>query len=585
VLDLVIRGGLVVDGSGTPGTGGDVGIRGGRIVALGQVDEPAARVIDADGQVVAPGFVDVHTHYDAQAFWDPTLSPSPLHGVTTVFGGNCGFTIAPLTPDDGDYLMRMLARVEGMPLESLQQGVPWDWRTTAEYLDRLDGTLMPNAGFLVGHSALRRVVMGEAATERESTPAELEDMRRLLGEGLAAGGMGFSSTWSSSHNDHAGQPVPSRHSTRDELVALCAVVRDHPGTTLEFIPAVGQFSDETFGLMAAMSAAADRPLNWNLLQVYAQNWDFVQHQLAGYDYAAERGGTVIALTLPDSFRVRLNLRSGFVLDILNGWDRLMALPDTEKLAMLRDPAGRAEMDRLAQSTEGPTRAIGNWGAYVLLETFTDEYRRFQGRTLADIATELGRTAWDTLADIAIADGLTTVIANQDRGQDEASWARRVEVWRDGRAVVGASDAGAHLDMIDSFSFSTTLLARAVRERALLPIEEAVHYLTMSPARLYGLTDRGRLAVGAHADVVVFDPATVGPGPVHTRFDLPGGAGRIYGDAEGISHVLVNGEPVVHAGELLDARPGTLLRSGRDTTTVTVAEAGGRRVAGRSASPD
>ena len=240
--------------------------------------------------------------------------------------------------------------------------------------------------------------------------------------------------------------------------------------------------------------------------------------------------------MPDSFRLRLNLRSGFVLDILDGWDRLMALPDAEKLAMLRDPAGRAEMDRLAQSTEGPMRAIGNWGAYVLLETFTDEYRQYQGRTLGDIAAELGRTPWDTLADIAIADGLTTVIANQDRGQDEASWARRVEVWRDGRAVVGASDAGAHLDMIDSFSFSTTLLARAVRERELLPIEEAVHYLTDSPARLYGLVDRGRLAVGAHADVVVFDPTTIGPGPVHTRFDLPGGAGRIYGDAVGISHV-------------------------------------------------
>jgi N-acyl-D-aspartate/D-glutamate deacylase len=261
----------------------------------------------------------------------------------------------------------------------------------------------------------------------------------------------------------------------------------------------------------------------------------------------------------------------------------MALPDAEKLAMLHDPAGRAEMDRLAQSTEGPTRAIGNWGAYVLLETFTDEYCPFQGRTLADVAAELGRTPWDTLADIAIADGLRTVIANQDRGQDDATWARRVEVWRDGRAVVGASDAGAHLDMIDSFSFSTTLLARAVRERALLPIEEAIHYLTMSPARLYGLTDRGCLAVGAHADVVVFDPATIGPGPVHTRFDLPGGAGRIYGEAEGISHVVVNGEPVVHAGELLDTRPGTLLRSGRDTTTVTVAEAGGRRLGNRSAS--
>ena len=354
-------------------------------------------------------------------------------------------------------------------------------------------------------------------------------------------------------------------------------MRDHPGTTLEFIPAVGQFSDETFGLMAAMSEAADRPLNWNLLQVYAQNWDFVQHQLAGYDYAAERGGTVIALTLPDSFRVRLNLRSGFVLDILNGWDRLMALPDADKLAMLRDP-GAGRDGQAGAVHRGPDAGHRQLGRIRPARNLHGRVPPFQGRTLGDIAGELGARR-DTLADIAIADGLTTVIAN--RGQDEASWARRVEVWRDGRAVVGASDAGAHLDMIDSFSFSTTLLARAV-ERALLLIEEAVHYLTASPARLYGLTDRGRLAIGAHADVVVFDPATIGPGPVHTRFDLPGGAGRIYGDAEGISHVLVNGEPVVHEGELLDARPGTLLRSGRDTTTVTVAEAGGRRVAGRSA---
>ena len=296
----------------------------------------------------------------------------------------------------------------------------------------------------------------------------------------------------------------------------------------------------------------------------------MQHQLSGYDYAAERGGKVFALTLPDTFRLRLNLRSGFILDILNGWDRLMALPDAEKLALLRDPAGRAEMDRLAQTTEGQLRAIGNWGAYVLLETFDDEYRRFEGRLIGDIAAELGRSPWDTLADIAVADELRTVIANQDKGQDEASWTRRVEVWRDGRAIVGASDAGAHLDMIDSFSFSTTLLARTVRERSLLPMEEAIHFLTGSPAALYGLRDRGRLAVGAHADVVVLDPATIGPGPVHTRFDLPGGAGRIYGEAEGIAHVLVNGVPAVEGGEVLDARPGALLRSGRDTDTVTAA---------------
>jgi N-acyl-D-aspartate/D-glutamate deacylase len=570
VLDVILRGGTLVDGTGGPARHGDLGIRDGRIVAMGEVDEPTARVIDVDGLVVAPGFVDIHTHYDAQAFWDPTLSPSPLHGVTTVIGGNCGFTIAPLTPDDGDYLMRMLARVEGMPLESLEKGVPWDWRSTAEYLDRLDGTLMPNAGFLVGHSALRRVVMGEAATQREATPEEQARMESLLHDGLAAGGLGFSSTWSSTHNDHTGAPVPSRHASRDELLGLCAVVGTHPGTTLEFIPAVGRFTDEVFDVMAAMSRTADRPLNWNLLQVYAQSWDLVQHQLTGYDYAAARGGKVLALTLPDTFRVRLNLRTGFILDILNGWDRLMALPDDEKLAMLRDRAGRAEMDRMAQSTEGQLHAVANWGGYVLLETFTDEYRRFEGRLLGDIARELGTTPWDALADIAIADGLRTVIANQDRGQDEATWARRVEVWRDGRAIVGASDAGAHLDMIDSFSFATTLLARTVRERHLLPMEEAIHYLTAGPADLYGLRDRGRLAVGAHADVVVLDPYTIGPAPVHTRFDLPGGAGRIYGEADGIAHVLVNGDPVVDHGELLAARPGTLLRSGRDTDTVTAA---------------
>ncbi len=228
MLDVVIRGGTLVDGRGGPARRGDLGISGDRVVALGEVDEGARRVIDADGQVVAPGFIDIHTHYDAQAFWDPTLSPSPLHGVTTVFGGNCGFTIAPLTPEDGDYLMRMLARVEGMPLESLQAGVPWDWRTTADYLDRLDGTLVPNAGFLVGHSAIRRVVMKDAATERAATAEELEQMKALLHEGLAAGGMGFSSTWSASgtppgrsslHSARSCASTPGRRSSSSRLSA------------------------------------------------------------------------------------------------------------------------------------------------------------------------------------------------------------------------------------------------------------------------------------------------------------------------------------------------------------------------------
>ena len=580
LLDLKIVGGLVVDGSGTPGVMATIGVRDGRIVSISESADaaaaPAIDTIDATGLVVAPGFIDIHTHYDAQAFWDSTLSPSPLHGVTTVIGGNCGFTIAPLLAPgassvdsaDADYLMRMLARVEGMPLESLQQGVPWSWGTTAEYLDLLDGTLMPNAGFLVGHSAIRRVVMGAAATEREATEDELLQMQQLLRDGLGAGGLGFSSTWSSSHNDHLGRPVPSRHASREELIALCSVVSEFPGTTLEFIPAVGQFSDDTFRLMGEMSAAANRPLNWNLLQVYAQSWDHVQHQLRGFDIAEALGGRVLALTLPDTFRLRLNFTSGFILDILHGWDQLMALPVEEKLRQLRDPDIRAEWDRLAQSTEGTTRAIGNWAAYWILETFSDEWQPYQGRLIGDIAREIGRSPWDTLADIVIADNLRTVIANQDRGQDDATWQRRVEVWRDPRAIVGASDAGAHLDMIDSFSYCTTMLARAVRERDMMPLEEAVHHLTARPAALYGLIDRGQLTPGYLADITIIDPATIGPGEVSTRFDLPGGAGRVYGEGVGVEHVIVNGVRCVDHGTLLDARPGTLLRSGRDTSTVT-----------------
>ena len=568
MLDVLITGGDVIDGTGAVRRRADVGIVDGRITQIGTITESAHQTIDATGKVVTPGFIDLHTHYDAQAFWDTSLSPSPLHGVTTVIGGNCGFTIAPLTPQDGDYLMRMLARVEGMPLESLQQGLPWNWTTTAEYLDALDGTLMPNAGFLVGQSALRRVVMHDAANQREATDEEIEEMCNLLRDGLRAGGMGFSSTWSSSHNDHTGVPVPSRHGSRKELIALCAVVEEFPGTTLEFIPAVGEFAQETFELMGDMSAAANRPLNWNLLQVYAQNWELVQHQLKGFDIAAERGGKVIALTLPDTFRIRLNFKSGFILDILNGWDELMALPDDVKLTMMRDPKGREEMNRLAQSTQGPTRSIGNWGAYILLETFTDKWQKYAGRLIGDIAKELKVEPWDLLMDIVIDDNLRTVIANQDKGQDTATWKRRVEVWRDERAIVGASDAGAHLDMIDSFAFSTTLIARAVRDEKLMDLEEAVYHLTEQPARLYGLRNRGRIEVGYCADVVVLDPLTVGPGPVYTKFDMPAGAGRVYGEAEGINHVLINGVETVRNGEILTARPGTLLRSGRDTDTVT-----------------
>jgi N-acyl-D-aspartate/D-glutamate deacylase len=570
MLDVAIRGGTLVDGSGAPGRRGDLGIRDGRIAAMGDVPEQARQTVAASGRVVAPGFVDIHTHYDAQAFWDGTLSPSPYHGVTTVVGGNCGFSIAPLTPDAGDYLMRMLARVEGMPLESLEQGVPWDWRSFGEYLGRLEGRLAVNAGFMVGHSALRRVVMGERAVGQEASEAELAEMVELLRTSLEEGGLGFSSTVSPTHNDGDGNPVPSRHASREELVALAAAVRSFPGTTLEFLPGVGIFSEDQKRLMTDLSLAARRPLNWNVLAVTASNSDMVEAQLSATDYARERGAEVLALTVPQAMTVRINLRTGFVFDALGGWAELFRLPLEARKAKLADPAYRKQLDEGANSeASGILRALANWSAMRIGETFAAENRSCEGRTVGEIAQERGVAPFDAMLDIAIADDLRTSFTPPTGGEDDADWQARGRVWLDDRSIIGASDAGAHLDMIDTFAVPTRVLGNGVREHGVVSLEEGVRQLSDVPARLYGLRERGRLAPGWHADVVVFDPDTVGCGPTETRFDLPAGAGRLYADASGIGHVLVGGAEIVRDGVHTGALPGRVLRSGRDTDTVEV----------------
>ena len=501
-------------------------------------------------------------------FWDTTLSPSPLHGVTTVVGGNCGFTIAPLEPEHGDYLMRMLARVEGMPLAALEAGVPWNWRSFGEYLDRIDGTLAPNAGFLVGHSTIRRVVMGDRATKGEATPADVEAMCALLDASLAAGGMGFSSSWARTHNDAAGDMVPSRYANEDEIIALCRVVREHPGTTLEFIPCVGLFEDFAPELMTRMSLAANRPVNWNVLFVGKGSEAMTEHNLAASTYASEHGARVLALTMPASPSPRICFESGFLLDTIPGWEKPMALPHAEKKAMLASADGRAMLrDAALQPSTG--FKVSNWGMYVINETFAPENKQWEGKPVGAIAKERGVDEFDALCDIVVADDLMTGFGFPTRPDDDETWQARMKVWRDGRAVVGASDTGAHLDFLATFNYSTVLLGGPVRERNLMPIEEAVRLLTDVPARLYGLIGRGRLQDGWRADVVVIDPERVGPQPVRMRFDLPTGAPRLYGGADGIDHVLVNGTPIVDHGEFTDARPGTLLRSGRDTETVSV----------------
>jgi len=571
MFDLIIRGGDVIDGTGAPRRQADVGVSNDRIETIADLSSAeAATEIDASGQVVAPGFVDVHTHLDAQVFWDTTLSSSPLHGVTTVIGGNCGFTIAPLSnnPADGDYLMRMLARVEGMPLETLQSAVPWNWTSTAEYFDRFENTLAINAGFKVGHSALRRVVMGDDAVKRPCTPDELAAMKDLLRAGLDAGGIGFSSSWARTHNDPMGNMVPSRYAEASELIALAGVLADYDGTSLEFIPALGPFDTWAMELMADMSAAAQSPLNWNVLNINARLLEEGMQKLEAGDVAAARGGKVVALTVPMTLSLHLNFISGFILDALPEWENFVLLSKQEKIDILSDPASRKALDDNAQQ-DGPVRAVAHWGAKTILHTPNPENQWFIDKTIYEVSEEVGTAPWDTLCNLALADDLELSFGNPPSEEPDSDWQARVDVWRDGRAVIGASDAGAHLDLFLSANYATKMLGEAVRKRGLLDMEEAIAMLTSVPADLYGLKDRGRLAEGSFADIIVLDENVVGSGETGIRNDLPEGAPRLYAGAHGIDQVICNGSQIVRDGEFTEARPGTLLRSGQDTQSASL----------------
>jgi N-acyl-D-aspartate/D-glutamate deacylase len=567
MLDLLIRGGIVVDGTGAEPFPGDVGISEGRIVVVGVVEDSAHRTIDAQGKIVCPGFIDLHTHYDAQLLWDDTASPSVLHGVTTIFGGNCGFSIAPLGPGDGEYVRRMMAVVEGIPLEALEGGGAWDWSTFGQYLDRIDTGLAVNAGFLVGHSTLRRMVMGDAATTDQASETQISEMVRLAEESLVGGALGFSSSLGEGHLDGDGQPVPSRAAAFEEFVALAGSLRQHPGTTLEFIPTVGPIPQDRMRLMADMSLAADRPLNWNLLGSLASE-EIYEQQLLASDLATELGAHVVALTLPDMMR----MRSSTLLHGLPGWGEILSMAPSERRRAVSDPSARSSLRAAAEKMA--TRGRGVLTDFRLMEVGNHE-SPWVGRSLADIAEERGTDVIDVLIDIVLVDGLTLYLVlpslAPSMGRSDEGWRVRASVWKDPRVMLGGSDAGAHLDLMCHANYPTVVLGEAVRSRSLLSLSEAVALMSDRPARHYGLRERGRIEMGWHADLVVFDPEAVGSNPAELLHDLPGGGERLFASSRGIEHVIVAGEEVVTFGEMTTRRPGRVLRSGIDTDTVSLAD--------------
>ena len=570
MLDYAIKGGTVVDGTGAPPRRADVGIRDGRIVAVGQLDEPAAKEIDATGLLVCPGFVDPHTHYDAQLYWDLFATPSSWHGVTSVIGGNCGFTLAPIKAPDADYTRRMMAKVEGMPLAALEAGVPWTWESFGEYLDGLDGRIAVNAGFMVGHCALRRYVMGEEAVGREAKPEEIDQMVAVLHESLAAGGLGLSTTRSSTHNDGDSQPVASRWASEEELVTLCGVVGEHAGTSLEAIVqgCLDGFSPAEIELFARMSATARRPLNWNVLSVDPDDPGKPDRQLRASRRAREIGGRVVALTMPVNVPMNMSFNTFCALWLIPGWNDVLNVPVPERKQRILDPEVRERMLENAMTSRVLGR-LAQFGNYVIGDAFAPELKDVIGRKVSDLAQERGKGNFATLAEIVAADDMRTILWPTPPDTDEI-WKQRSELWQQEDVMLGGSDAGAHLDRMCGSPYPTKFLGDSLRGRQLVPVEEAVRLMTDVPARLFGLRDRGRITEGFHADITIVDPATVDAELPLLTPDLPGDSPRLLAKPVGVHRVFVNGVETIVDGEPTGATAGTVLRSGQETDTVLTA---------------
>ena len=574
MLDLVIKGGTVVDGTGAAGVLADIGVRDGKIVAVGSVTEEAEETVDASGLVVCPGFIDPHTHYDAQLFWDPRATPSNLFGVTSMIAGNCGFSLAPLGDDaDGEYLKRMMVKVEGMAIEALDEGVPWNWSTFGDYLDRVsdNGTAI-NVGFLVGHCALRRMVMKDDSVGNEANDDQIAQMRALLRESIEAGAIGFSTGRSFTHNDWDGNPVPSRWASWEEVLELCRETGEHEGTTLEWVAdgCLNGFSDDEVELMTKMSVEGRRPLNWNVLTVDSARPEAYENQIAACERANADGAKVVALTMPILVGMNMSLGTFCALHQLPDWKTVFSLPYPERMEKLRDPDVVTWLENQAALPEaGVFSRLTGWDNYLVGDTYSSANEGLKGKTLGDIARERGKRAFHTMVEIALEDDLRTVWWPLPTDDDPESWRLRARAWEHDAVMIGGSDAGAHLDRMAGAPYTTAWLDDCIRGRRLTTMENAIRHMTDVPARLFGLTGRGRIEEGCHADLVLFDPDEVGATDVELVFDLPGESKRLWSEATGIKRVVVNGVTTVIDGEATDALPGRVMRSGVDTETVLV----------------
>ena len=557
--DVVIKGGRIYDGSGLPSYFGDVAINGDRIVEVGRINDSARRVVNAEGLAVAPGFIDFHTHMDAQLLWDPLATSSCFHGVTTLIPGNCGLSLAPCRAQDRDNLIGSFVRVEAMPSQVLRQAVKWEWTSFPQYLDRLQEKLGVNVAALMGHCAVRQFVMGEESSERAATPAEIAQMKALVREGMKAGAIGFSTNQNRRHMREDGRPIPSRLATDEEIVELASVLGELNCGSMQISRGTlgtARPVEEDIDFFRRLASTSGRPViwqsiahRWNAPELWRKLLDLAQDSLAS-------GAPSYPLTNARLFNGRFTLKNAQTFDDLPSWKQVMFAPVEQRAELFSDTERRRQLRFEAVEDQKPTTFSRRWDQIFLIKAVQAKNQPLEGKSVEEIAQSLNKDVIDTFLDIAVEENLETMFQNSGSRDEEAT----AEILKSPITLVGQSDAGAHLVYHAGYGYATRFLGYWVREKAVMPLEEAIRKLTFMVASVFGLYDRGLIRPGMAADLVLFDPQTVRECEPEMVNDLPGGEKRLIQRAIGVKTTMVNGAILVQDGEHTGAFPGRVLRN-------------------------
>jgi N-acyl-D-amino-acid deacylase len=558
--DLLIKNGRIIDGSGMPGFRGDLAVTNGKIVEMGKLRASAARTIDADGLVVAPGFVDNHCHYDAQVTWDPLCTYSCYHGATTVIIGNCSLSLAPVRPGSEGRLAEFLSYVEAIPMDVLGS-IDFTWETLPQYMDMLDRSMGINVGTLLGHSALRYYVMGDECQSRSATADEIESMRQIVRDALNAGALGLSVSRNQGHYDPQGVHIPALWADEDEIFALADVLTEL-GTGI--IQSGGGRNAELHNrLMSRLSEATGRPVMYNNLGQSVRQPNAWKELMAIVDETAAAGIRAYPLCSPNSTTQRFTMRNSQVFRGSPTWHPILIASDDEKLRAYSDPGIRQNLhdEVVAWKIEIPGETLTrNWYDYIWVEEpALAKNKPLQGKSIHDLAREQGKGIIDAFLDLVVEENLDTVFLQGDLNVDKEAVTKILNY---PNAIVGLSDGGAHVQFHGGYGYSTRLLGHWVRDEGIMSLEKAVRRLTFDSASAFGIYDRGLLRPGMAGDITIFNPDTVRPLPEDVVHDFPAGGWRMRELAEGVHYTIVNGQVLIEDGKPTGNLPGRVIRNAR-----------------------